>query len=402
MGNDDPYADDIDWLDVGSADGPPRRPWPKWLTVAVTGAAVAVVVVVLNVERGDPGVSAAKPAPASSSQPASSTQSAPQFSPTAQPSLPPVSVTGLGHPLLNTTAGWELFGRGSGVLVRIEPAAGRVTRTAIPDLRTGGPVYLVAGTDRVIVRPLDSVPGYVVRDGRPAEQLAPSLNLDGPVFPGPAPDRMWVRPADDHQPVLALATLTGRRLADFVPVPAGRSPVEAYADGAGYLLYSGIGGVYLARPDGVRRISTGALQAVGPTGWLAVECDEQYRCHTVLINRASGLRRTVATGEASPDSRGVISPDGSTAAVMSFGQNGLVGLALIDLVHNRVLRVPGVSVNQEALNGSMTFSPDSAWLFVITQEGAVSAINPRTAAARPLGVALPSLSQLVVRPAPGR
>lgn len=401
MGRDDAYADDIEWLDVGSAEGgvPPRRPWPRWLTLAATGAVVAVVVAILNLAHRDP---AAAPTSAAPATPASATTSASQTSATAPPPLTAVSVTQLGHPLLNTTAGWEPFGRGPGVLVRIEPAAGRITRTAIPDLRSGGPVYLVAGSDRVIVRPLDNVPGYVVPDGRPAEQLSPVLNLDGPVFPGPAPDRMWVRPADDHQPVMALATLDGRRLADFVPVPAGSSSFEAVADGSGYLLYTGIGGVYDARPDGLRRISTGALLAVGPTGWLAVECDARYRCRTVLISRANGLQRIVADGALSRDWRGVISPDGATAAVLTSGPNGAVGLALIDLAHGHVRRLPDLAVTQEPLNGAMVFSPDSAWLFVVTPDGTVSVVNPRTAAVSPLGVSLPALSQLVLRPAPNR
>jgi hypothetical protein len=403
MGRDDAYADDIDWLDVGSEDGatrPPRRPWPKWLTLAVTGTAVAVVVAVLNVERRDPVASSARPTPSiSSSQPASSTPPAASAAVPARPSLPAVSVTTLGHPLLGVTAGWELFGRGPGWLVRIQPAAGRITRTAVPDLQSGGPVYLVAGSDRVVVRPLDNVAGYVVPDGRPAKPMSPGLNLDGPVFPGPSPDQMWVRPADDHQPVMALATLDGRRLADFVPVPVGSSSLEASADGAGYLLYPGIGGVYDARPGGLRRISTGALVAVGPTGWLAVECDERYRCQTVLISRANGLRRTVSDGELSRDGRGVISPDGSTAAVMTSGPNGVVGLAVIDLASNRVLRIPGIAVSQETMDGAVVFSPDSKLLFVVTADGAVSVINPRTAAVSPLGISLPTLSQLVVRPA---
>ncbi|HEX8303956.1 MAG TPA: hypothetical protein VF612_03690 [Jatrophihabitans sp.] len=396
MGRDDAYADDIDWLDVSSADGvggtaPPRRPWPRWLTLAVTGVVIAVVVAVLNLERRDPAASTARPAPASST---------PLAPAAAQPPLAAVSVTELGRPLLNTTAKWELFGRGPGVLVRIEPAAGRITRTVIPDLRSGGAVYLVAGSDRVVIRPLDHVPGYLVRDGRPAEEMSPLLNVNGPVFPGPSPDRMWVRPADDHQPVMALTTLDGQRLPQYIPVPAGNSSFEAVADGGGYLLYTGIGGVYDARPGGVRRISTGALMAVGPTGWLAVECDERYRCRTVSISRANGQRRTVAEGALSRDWRGVISPDGSTAAVTTAGPNGVVGLSLIDLVHNRVRRLPNQLVNQDALNGAMVFSPDSAWLFTVAPAGTVSVINPRTAAVSPLGISLPGLSQLVVRPAP--
>ncbi len=63
----------------------------------------------------------------------------------------------------------------------------------------------------MIIRPLDNVPGYLVPDGKPAREMPLQLNLDGPVFPGPVPGQMWVRPADDHQPVMALATLDGRQ-----------------------------------------------------------------------------------------------------------------------------------------------------------------------------------------------
>jgi hypothetical protein len=366
------------------------------LTVAVVVLSVAAVVAVLNTVRRTPPAAppaALVTAPASSSRPAATTSV-----PAATSSPLAVSKLRLGHPLLGVSAGWELFARGTGVLARIEPAAGRVTLTPVPDLRSGGPVYLLAGPDRAIIRPLDSVPAYVVPDGQPARQLPGTLNEDGPVFPGPEPGQMWVRPADDHQPVMALATLDGDRLADFVQVPAGSSSFEAVGDGAGYLLYPGIGGVYAARPDGPHRISTGALLAVGPTGWLVVECDAQYRCRTVLIDRLDGSRRTVPTTLASRDRSGVISPDGSTAAMMTAGQNGSSGLYLLDLVTGS-RRAVDVAVTQQTLDGAIAFSPDGKWLFAITAGGELAVIDRRTGVVSDLDVPLPTLSQLAVRPA---
>ncbi len=392
--------DDIGWVDDGSelpaATTRPRLPWPRWFTVTVVVLSVTAVVAVLNTVRRTPP--AAPPAalvttPVSSSRPAATAVPAATSSPSA------VSKLRLGHPLLGVSAGWELFARGTGVLARIEPVAGRVTLTPVPDLRTGGPVYLLAGPDRAIIRPLDSVPAYVVPDGQPARQLPQTLNEDGPVFPGPEPGQMWVRPADDHQPVMALATLDGERLADFVRVPAGSSSFEAVGDGAGYLLYPGIGGVYAARPDGLHRISTGALLAVGPTGWLVEECDAQYRCRMVLVGRLDGSRRTVPTTLVSRDQSGVISPDGSTAAMMTTGQNGAAGLYLLDLVTGG-RRTVDVALTQETQDGAIAFSPDGKWLFAITAGGELAVIDRRTGAVSDLDVALPALSQLAVRSAP--
>jgi WD40 repeat protein len=303
----------------------------------------------------------------------------------------------LGHPLLNTTAGWELFGRGEQVLVRVQPAAGRITRTTVPGLLSSGPVSFLAGSDRVIIRPLDRVPGYVVQDGRPARQLSPFINEEGPVFPGPNADQLWVQPADDRQPVLALATLEGKRLADLIPVPSESSSFQAVPDGAGNLLIPGIGGLYDASPKGLRRISTGSLLAVGPTGWLVVECDDRHRCEPVLINRQDGARRVVESAVPPTGSSGVISPDGATAAIMTPGPNGTVGLYLVDLASGRQ-RVLELSVNQVAFDGAVAFSPDSKWLFAVTADGSVAVVNSRTGSIGSLGTPLPPLSQLVIRP----
>lgn len=402
MGRDDEHSEEIDWFDLGSADepagyAPPRQPWPRWFTLAIVAAVVvAVGLAVLNHQRR---VRSAAPVatPPTSRVPAAPRTAAP-VTVTPVPSPPAVSVTRLGHPLLGETAGWELVGRGDGVLVRIQPAAGRITSTALPVLATSGPVFLVPGSDEVLVRPLDNVSGYLVSDGKPARQLPPLFNLGGPVFPGPASNQVWVQSPSGDQTAMVLATLDGARLPARIPIPEGRSAFDASPDGAGYLLFVGVSGVYDARPDGLRRITTGALLAVGPTGWLVAECDERYRCQTVLIDRVHGSRRIVAGGPIGRNGNGVISPDGSSAAMLTADPDGHSRLYLLDLASGK-RRPLAASVSQDAFDAGFTFSPDGRWLFVVTDGGALSVVNCRTGAIGSLGVTLPALSQLVLRPA---
>jgi hypothetical protein len=398
--------DDVDWLDDNSGatvgpSGGPRLPWPRWFTLAVVVLAVAAVAAVLNTVRRTPPPAppaAVAATPASPSRPAPRT-SAPSRS-AARPSATssPVTVVRVGHPLLGITAGWEVFARGVDVLARIQPAAGEVTLTPVPDLRSGGPAALLAGPGQVLIKPWDNVPGYLVRDGQPAEELPLASDTGGRVFPGPQPGQMWVQVTGGDQPVMALATLDGRRLPGSLRVPAGASDYEANADGTGYLLYPAIGGLYEVRPDGLRRISTGRLLTTGPTGWLVTECDERYRCQDVLIRRADGSRRIVPTPAEGPDRSGVISPDGARVAMLVAGPHVPATLYLIDLATGSRRRI-GVAVTQDVLQGPVAFSPDGSWLFVITDNGDLAAVESRTGAVHALGVPLPTLSQLIVRPA---
>ena len=48
-----------------------------------------------------------------------------------------------------------------------------------------------------------------------------------------------------------------------ISLPADVPPLLVVGDGAGHLLFPGTGGVFEARPEGLRRVSTGALLAVG-------------------------------------------------------------------------------------------------------------------------------------------
>jgi hypothetical protein len=406
VGREDAFSDDIDWLDVGSdAPGqatPPRRPWPRWFTVVVVLTAVALVLTVLNRERGVQSAARLSTAPTTSAPPPTptqtptSTQTAPETSTAPTTALPAVSVTQLDRPLLGATTGWELIGYGDAVLVRIELAAGRITRTAIPSFPDNGAATLLAGTDRVRIQPFDRTPSFLVPDGKPFREL-PALKRDGLVFPGPAANQMWMESGDSPHPVMTLATLDGGKLAGSLPIPPELSAYDAVADGAGGLLFPGASGVYAAQSNGLRRISTGSLAAVGPTGWLVTECDDRYRCQTVLIGRADRSRRTVNPPLSVRSPRGSISPDGATAAVMIVDFNGDIALHLLDLASGSQ-RVLKVFTSDEYGGAGIVWSPDSSWVFTLTAQGTLVVLNRETGGLGGLNMSLPPLNQLVVRP----
>ena len=92
-------------------------------------------------------------------------------------------VPDLGPAILGVTDRWELFALGDNSVTQIQFAAGRITTTYFTPLQSTGPVFLVVGADRAVVKPLDAVPGYVVPDTGPVREL-PGL-LTAPVRPSP-------------------------------------------------------------------------------------------------------------------------------------------------------------------------------------------------------------------------
>jgi len=150
---------------------------------------------------------------------------------------PHTVVTDAGHSLLGIKAGWELFGRGDNVVVRIQLARGVITRTPVPTLTSSGPVSFLVGPDRAIIRPLDRVSGYVVADGKQARQLTGALDSYGPALPGSNPSQVWA--ADDRDPnAMTLVDMAGRPAGQSIPLPAEADGVVV-ADGAGYVMFSG-------------------------------------------------------------------------------------------------------------------------------------------------------------------
>ena len=372
---------DEDLVSFGSSDRPRRGPgrsgrWAGWLLLGV--AAAAAVVVVLVTRPGPPS----RPAP-----------------------HPAVTVTDLGHRLLGTTVRWELFGRGPGGMVSVEPATGRVTWTRVPTLASSGPVSFVVDSHQAIIRPMDFVPGYLVPDGKPPRGLPGLLSQGGPALPGPRPGQVWVVTASVGHAALALTGLDGTRQASVPLPPGGPLPLTATADGSGGALLTGPGGTFDAGPGGLRRLSLEPL-AVGPGRWLAVTCPgHRQHCHTVVVDNATGAQRTLP-GPALPHTPltpwppGIIAPDGAAAAVLELGRDSQLSVHLLDLRSgaNRLLSLP---ISENGASETMAWSPDSRWLFVVTDTGAVRAVNASTDQQASLGVRLPFISQIAVRAAAG-
>jgi len=382
-------VDEGDEISFGS-----RRPDGRWRSgrllivcgaAVVAVAAVAAVVAMMVIGHGNnpPRARSANPPLAGSASP-----------PLARPAR-----TGQAGPhLLGVRASWELFGYAPGWVVRIQFASGRITRTAVPPVQSGGPVSFVVGPHDAIIRPLDFVPGYLVPDGRPARVLAGALGSGGTVVPGPAPGTAWVQ-AGFQVASLPLVRMDGTEIGVSLRLPPG-GPWQAFSDGRGGVLV-GVdypGGMYDIRPGGFHRIA-GMLTAVGPTRWLIVDCHAGHRCSNVVVDQAAGARHTLPGPSAEPPpgvAPGVIAPDGSAAAILRVSGHR-VTLHLLNLVSGADQQI-SVSLDEESAAGqTLAWSPDSRWLFVVAARGEVAAVNARTRHVEGLGVELPPLSQIAVR-----
>jgi hypothetical protein len=394
---------EVEWLDVGPADADEplepelrdaRRRWP--IIALLLGLAATLIVVA--VARRDEG---GHPAAGRTGAPAPPSRAAVTRAPT--PTTPPaqVVVRNLGHPLLGVTAGWELFARGTDSVLRIELARGRITNTALPiDLENGGGVSFVVGPDWAIVRPLDAVAGYLVPDGRPAREMSGALGQASQIYPGPDPDQVWLARTNVAPDPITLVAVTGsHRVLSTLAAPQNGYLVGS--DGTGHLLMSSIGGVYDLLPDGAHRVTTGSVLAVGPTRWLVAECDERFRCARVVVDRSTGARRVIPGPVADTyGPPGVISPDGTTAAILVPGGYGPPDVDLVDLATG-VERVVGVTANPGSADQSLVWSPDSRWLLGAGGSGQLFAADVRTGGVHSLGIPLPDISQLAIRPAAG-
>jgi hypothetical protein len=328
--------------------------------------------------------------------------------------VPPVRVTTVGHPLLGVTAGWELFARGRDDLLRIELAQGRIIQTYVPPLQTASPdVAFVIGQHDAVIRPFDLVPGYVVPDGGQARPLTGLLEDGGPMVPGPAGSQAaWVTSGTATSPALSLVTLTGDRPRASIHFQPGgpQMPYTAVSDGRGDVLVTDSSfDVYDIGPGWDRPVP-GAVVAVGADTWLVDVCDAQYvHCRNEVVDAVTGSRRALPGPAAAPyyfawPPTGVISPDGSSAAVAESERNGRSTVHLVDLRTGAVrdLGVPLLSPGGSLPPGGarqqqMAWSPDGRWLFVAAAGGKLVAVDPRTGHAESLGVSLPPVEQVAIR-----
>lgn len=385
---------DEEWvfLDAGSAEDAQvrQRSGRRWLWLLLAAVLVAAVLVQAN---RHPSVPAA--APASRSTAPSSASVAPQTTKTA-----PITVTQLQRPLLGQTGNWTLFGRSDGVLIRIDLARNEITRTVVPSLQSGAPVYFVPAAGEVIIRSLDFVPSFVVPDGRPARPVPAGFGPGGPIFPGPDAGHVWVDTGDNEHQAVTLTALDGSATGTVLRLPAGSSPLEAVGGGgAGQLLVTSENGLYLVQLERVRHISTGNLLATGPTGWLVAECVQPRHCRQVLIDRVTGQRRLLGPESANGGYRapwGQIAPDGRTAAIFDVGSDGHNTVELVDL-HTGSISPTGLHLYETVNDGTIGWSPDGRWLFAIDLNGNLTVLDQATRQVRSLPGPLPPLTQLAIR-----
>ncbi len=392
----EPGSGQVDWVDLGDISGADeiqqagrrRSRLPPLLLVGL----VVIAVVVAVVDRADGKPEAGRPTPS----PTATSTSPPDSGPTVPvPATAEPVVQQVSPKILGITDGWQLFGLGPGALVRVELAAGRITTTGFPAIESSGPVSLVVGVDRAIIRPLDAVPTYFVVDGSPAAPLRGTLDQASVILPGPDLEHIWRQIGDSNPPTLGLATLDGTLVGGRFSTPTNaESPLGP--DGAGYFYFIGVGGVYDVRDGKLNRVTNGSAIAIGPSRWVAVECDDAYRCSTVTIDIGTGVRRVIG-GPRSPNVPfGSVSPDGSVAATYQVGAGGGISLQLLGLRSGQA-RFVDVKINQDLNDGTAVWAPDSSRLFVVDAGNNIQVVDPATGRVRPLGLRLPPVSQLAIR-----
>ena len=230
------------------------------------------------------------------------------------------------------------------------------------------------------------------------------MSHGGPAVIGPGAAHVWVDTGGNGSPdVMTLTDWNGNPTGTSFLVPGDWFAVSASSDGAGGLLFMAQNGAtYQAWPGRGKLLTNGKVLAVGPTGFLVSECETAGKCLTSVIDRTTGRGRTLAQSIVpSGGDAGVIFPDGRTAAVIDAAKvrSAAGSLSLVDLASG-VRRPLGVNLGTPRGSGSMVWSPDSRWLFVVTAEGHVAAVDPRTRQVRGLGVRLPLIEQLAIRAAP--
>ena len=406
-GEDEPSPGGPEWPDAGELDvlrGPqPLRQWRGWWVV-LAAAVIGLIVVLATRPSGrtrQAQPTGGLPSRARSSGPRTALTSA-SVTPTPTPA---VRVTEVGHPMLGITANWDLFARGASMVVRIEFARGRITRTVFPGVASSGAVSFLAAPHAAIIRPWDFVPGYLVPDGQPPRLLAGALASGGVLLPGPAPGQFWMQTGQGGATApMALVGPGGHPIASArsarITIPSTMNSFPA-PDGAGYPLLIGPGGSSDVHPAGLRHVTSGAVLAVGPTRWLAAECTRRGHCALIVIDQASGARHALHRFVDDPANvSGVISPDGHTAALLLPGTAGAAPLLhLVDLNTGSDRRI-AVRFNRTASafpDDPLIWSPDSRWLFAADSRGQIHAVNTLTGRAQSLGLPLPPVEQLATR-----
>lgn len=358
----------------------------RWLLLLVIPV---VALVVLQLQPGGSATSSATPTP--------TTSRVPSLNPLV--AGPPL-VSQLRVPLVSMTRPWDLFVRTDHSVVRIELGRGRVTRTPVPRLRSGGPVAFVPTRTGVLIRPRGHGPGYAVPDNEPAQRLTGALAKGGQVVAGPDLEHVWMHTTDvTGHGAMALVRTDGRRAGRLIAMPEGKV-AWIRPDGGGYPLIATRHHVYDAHPRHLQTIPYEDVVAAGPTGWLVAACDEQERCGRIFVHRVTGDQHAVPglVGR-DYDMRGVVAPGGSHALMVGDVHHS-PRARLLDLRTGaaRTLRVrPDLGAATPA--STIAWSPDGRWVVLVDVGGQVVVVNARSRQVHHLGLHLTAVRQVAVRAA---
>jgi len=270
----------------------------------------------------------------------------------------------------------EVYLQTATAIFRVELATGRITRTPTPKLEQFS--SFVAGPGWVVSKTIDNDSGVVVRTGHRATPLPAGLRPNGRLHPAPGGD-LWLTPEEP----LHRTRIVRRLDVDGRPAPGGTirlpdEPGTLSSDGARYLVVTNPSGVYQYRPSGPRRLTTGALIAVGAHHLLVWDCDDQARCNPYRVARTGGARTRLGVDhqpllglyQHDPAQAaafgGDLSPDGTHAALRVPGtQPGSEPLAVLDLATGTTNTVPG-SLTDTNPNAQYAWTANSRWLLAIT------------------------------------
>lgn len=386
-----PGADgEVDWLTTWPPPGPPRRPRRRLVVGVVLVAATAAILGPALVAQYEPDRRPeSAPTPSAIRLP---TRAATASSPT--PGTGPVVLRSSGPLVEGLEVDWELFARTDDTVYRIDVRTGRVTATRHESLGTSGPVTFVADGQSAVLRPMDEGTGVAVPDGRPAQPLRGLLAKGGYALPGP-PGAVWVdsRPSGMGQTTaMRLVRFDGTATRESVAVDSG----YLSSDGAGGLLLSDVGGVWEARPEGLRRVTAGGITATGRRHYLVVGCDERHSCRSWLYDRQRRTQRRLAIPYPGGWYDGALSPDGRYAAFVRYeGENPRSTLEVIDLRTSRTL-VRAAGPDPGVSQPDRLWSPDGRWLASLV-DGRLALIDLRTGRRATPPLALPPLVQLTGR-----
>jgi len=313
--------------------------------------------------------------------------------PTPPPPPPLVTHGRLRRPIEGVPLGWQLFGLGSEVVVRVDPATSAVTQTRIPAIGDSQ-VFLVVGRRRVVVHPVTGAPGLGVPDDEAPTTLPASVTGIGAVLPGPDLDHLWIQSRADSSLSMVLLDADGwGSLPVDVPVPqfATTGPIP---DGAGGLIFEGVGGIYRISPTGNLTLSDGIVLAVGRGGVLVLGPGTGKVWRTI-VHRRDGTNQEfrVPIGPQLP--HGVLAPDAASVVLYVVDDRRRTTLSVVRLATGEVQPLD-VDITGVAGDGTVLWSPDGSRLFCLDTDGRVRVLDPATGNLTAT-LDLPPLRQLALR-----